>query len=55
MKDILTINQADPLKIPKILQIKASLKTKGILKKEYKDKEFLETLLVDEVLEQENE
>lgn len=56
MKDILTINRVEPLKIPKVLQLKASVKTKGILKKEYKeDKDFVETLVIDEVLNQENE
>lgn len=52
----LKIENAKPLKINNIIKLKSIFKTKNILKKEYEeDKDFNETILVDEILEAEDE
>jgi len=56
LDDELKISNAPELKINNIIKIKSIFGTKNILKKEIKeDKEFNETILIDEVLEAEDE
>lgn len=50
--DTLKIEKVEPLKLPKRLSIKSSLKARDILKSEYEDEYFEKTLFVDEVLDQ---
>lgn len=52
----LKINNAPEIKVSKKISFIASIKARNILKKEeYEDKDFKETLLIDEVLEAEDE
>ena len=51
----LKINNAPEIKVSKKISFIASIKAKNILKKEVEDKDFKETLLIDEVLEAEDE
>lgn len=56
MDSLLKINNPEPLKINKIIKIKALIKLKHCIKyfREKNDDEFVENLIIDEMLEVED-